>query len=341
MDFSAPHFENPERLWATLVLLFALGGVFLYAANARRQQLATFADPALLDRLLASLSGFRRGLKICLIFLAVIFLGIAMARPQWGQERDTSAGSGEDTMFVLDTSKSMLASDVLPTRLDRAKLAIQDYLRRHARGRVGLVVFAGQAFLQCPLTLDYDAFADTLRMVDANAIPVPGTNLSRALSEASKALEKNEGRRIIVLITDGEDLAGSGIKTAADLADTGTVIYTVGVGTQAGTMVQVPSENGTGMQPLLDENGQPVVSRLDEKTLREVADATGGHYQHLGTIGDGMDRVRQAVANVAGQQTDSIVRTRGIDRYHWPLGIALLLLLVEPLVRERRRTQTA
>jgi Ca-activated chloride channel family protein len=340
MDFTSPHLENPARLWLAALVLLGLGGVFIYAALARKRQLATFADPALLDRLLATLSPARRAVKVALILLAVAFLGLALARPQWGEERDATAGTGEDTIFVLDTSKSMLAADVRPNRLERAKLAIQDYLRRHARGRVGLVVFAGQAFLQCPLTLDYDAFADTLRMVDVNAVPVPGSDLGRALDEAARALEKNEGRRIIVLLTDGEDLEAGGVKMAADLAKKGVTIYTVGVGTEAGTVVQVPAEPG-GLQPLLDKDGHAVVSRLDEKTLRAIAEATGGEYELLGTVGDGMDKVRLAVTDVSARQREAIVRTRGIDRYHWPLGIALALLLAEPLLRERRRAHAA
>jgi Ca-activated chloride channel family protein len=203
---------------------------------------------------------------------------VALARPQWGQETDTSAASGEDTIFLLDTSKSMLAADVRPNRLERAKLAIEDYLRRHGRGRVGLVVFAGQAFLQCPLTLDYDAFSDTLRSIDVNAIPVPGSDLGRALDEGSRALEKNEGRKLLVLLTDGEDLAGAGVRKAAELVKKDIVIYTVGVGTPAGSVIQVPAEPG-GLQPLLDGEGRPVVSKLDEKTLEQIAKSTGGEYQ--------------------------------------------------------------
>jgi Ca-activated chloride channel family protein len=285
--------------------------------------------------LLRTYSPVRRAVKDGLILLAVALLGMTLARPQWGQQSDTSAVSGEDTIFLLDTSKSMLAADVRPNRLERAKLAIEDYLRRHGQGRVGLVVFAGQAFLQCPLTLDYDAFSDTLRSVDVNAIPVPGSDLGRALDEGSRALEKNEGRKLLVLLTDGEDLAGSGIRKAAELVKKDIVIYTVGVGTPAGSVIQVPGEPG-GLQPLLDGEGRPVVSRLDEKTLEEIAKDTGGEYQLLGAIGDGMDKVRQAVTSGTQSGRDQVVRRRGIDRFHWPLGIALVLLLMEPLLRLRR-----
>lgn len=340
MDFSSPHFEAPGRLWLTVVALLGLSGVFIHAAMARRQQLAAFADPSLLDRLLASFSPVRRMVKLVLVLLAAAFLGLALARPQWGEERDTNAATGEDTIFVLDTSKSMLAADVRPNRLERAKLAIQDYLRRHARGRVGLVVFSGQAFLQCPLTLDYDAFADTLRAVDANAVPVPGSDIALGLGEAARALEKNEGRRLIVLITDGEDLGAGGVKAAEGLAKKRVTIYTVGVGTEAGSTVQV-APNGGQPQPLLDSENRPVVSRLDEQTLRTIAEATGGEYERLGNVGDGMDKVREAVSDITASQRAAMVRTRGIDRFHWPLGIALALLLVEPLLRERRKARPA
>ena len=340
MDFTDPHFENPGRLWLTVLACIGLGAVFLYAAGARKRQLALFAEESLLARLTASHSAARRGIKLALILLAVALIGIALARPQWGEERDTTAASGEDTVFVLDTSKSMLAADVLPSRLERAKLAVEDYIRRHGRGRVALVVFAGQAFLQCPLTLDYDAFTDSLRAVDVNSIPVPGSDLGRAMDEAARALEKNEGRKLIVLITDGEDLVGSSRREAAELAKKGVTIFTIGVGTEAGTVIQVTTESGA-VQPLLDSQSRAVVSRLDENALSDIAKATGGHYQRLGAVGDGIDLVSRAIEDNAAANRDSIVRTRGIDRYHWPLGIALALLLGEPLLRELRRPRTA
>ena len=341
MDFAAPHFEHPERLWLVFITLLGLAALYWYADRARRQQLHAFADARLLAWLTASLSIVRRRVKLGLIMLASLFLGLALARPQWGQESDNTTYSGEDTMFVLDTSKSMLAADVRPNRLERSKLAIQDYIRRHARGRVGLIVFAGQAFLQCPLTLDYDAFSDTLRMVDVNAIPVPGTDLGRALDEAARSLENSPGRKIVVVLTDGEDLAGSGLKQAEKIKEKRVTVYTVGVGTDAGSVVQVQAEGSPAAQPLLDDKGQPVVSRLDEKTLEQVATATGGDYERLGTVGDGMDKVRRAISDPDAVQRAAMLRTRGIDRYHWPLGIALLLLLLEPLIRERRRASTA
>lgn len=336
MDFTAPHFENPERLWLVAAALLGAGALLIYSARARRQQLAAFADESIVERLLGAHSPGRRAVRQALLLLGLACCGIALARPQWGEASETLDHQGDDTMFVLDTSKSMLVADVRPNRLERAKLAIEDYLRRHGRGRVGLVVFAGQAFLQCPLTLDYDAFTETLRAIDERAIPVPGSDLGRALDEAARALEKNEGRRVLVLLTDGEDLAGAGVKRAAELTKNRVIVYTVGIGTEAGGLIQVFGETGA-LQPLQDQRGQPVVSRLDEKTLRTIAETTGGEYQSLGAIGDGMDKVRRAVTTGATKPSAALVRTRGIDRFHFPLGVAIASLIAESLVGTRAR----
>jgi Ca-activated chloride channel homolog len=340
MDFTSPHFENPGWLWLAAAAVLGMLLLLLYSARARRRQLASFAEAGAIERLLAAHSPARRAIKSALGLLSILLLGVALARPQWGEESERIDREGEDTVFVLDTSKSMLVPDVLPNRLERAKLSIQDYLRRHGRGRVGLVIFAGQAFLQCPLTLDYDAFTDTLQALDEKSMPVPGSDLGRALDEGARALEKNEGRRVLVLLTDGEDLAGAGVTEAAELAKQKITVYSVGVGTAEGGLIQIAGENGL-VQPLLDKAGQPVVSRLDEKTLRTIAETTGGEYQALGQIGEGMDKVRSAVTTGATRPSEALVRTRGVDRFHFPLGVAILALVGESLVGTRRKNRGA
>ena len=153
--------------------------------------------------------------------LAVAGVGLALARPQWGEQAEVSQLLGQDTLFILDCSRSMLATDVAPSRLQRAKLAILDFVQRHGHGRVGLVAFAGQAFLQCPLTFDYGAFQDALMAVDDKTIPVPGTDIGRALDEAFRAMDKSERPKLLVLLTDGEDLEKGGVRTAEALAKQG------------------------------------------------------------------------------------------------------------------------
>jgi Ca-activated chloride channel family protein len=230
----------------------------------------------------------------------------------------------------------MLATDVRPNRLTRAKLAILDFVQRHGRGRVGLVAFAGQAFLQCPLTFDYDAFREALMAVDEKTIPILGTDIGRALDEAARAMEKNDRRKIMVLLTDGEDLEKGGVKTARALAEKKVVVFTLGVGTPAGSTIQYVNEQGVS-EIVRDRNGQPVESRLDEQTLRAVAEATQGSYQPLGYLGEGMNRVRHAVVNSTDLPDAAKRRRLGVDRFHLPVAAVILLLVVESLVGTRRR----
>jgi Ca-activated chloride channel family protein len=335
MNFADPHFAEPQWLWLALLAPVALVGLLRRAEHARRRQLAQFAAAELLGRLLRSHSPVRRLIKHVLLVLAVAGTGVALARPQWGVQAEVVQSLGEDVLFLLDCSKSMLAADVRPNRLTRAKLAVLDFVQRHGRGRVGLVAFAGQAFLQCPLTFDYDAFRDALMAVDDQTIPVQGTDLARALDEAFLAMEKDSRRKTMVLLTDGEDLEKAGAQKARMLAEKGVRVYTIGVGTAAGGPVLVPGNSG-GLEPLRDERGQPVESRLDEPTLRAIAQATKGEYQPLGPLGEGMDRARRAL-DTADASALAQERRFGVERFHFPVALVLVLLLMESLVGTRRR----
>jgi Ca-activated chloride channel family protein len=230
----------------------------------------------------------------------------------------------------------MLASDVAPSRLQRAKLAILDYVRRHGHGRVGLVAFAGQAFLQCPLTFDYGAFQDALLAIDEKTIPVPGTDIGRALDEAFRAMDKGTSPKVCVLLTDGEDLEKGGIRIAAALAKQGVVAFAVGVGTTAGAEIQVPNEQGK-LELVRDSRGELVRSRLDEPTLRAIAQATRGAYYPLGPLGEGLAKVRLALENLDTGPGSAPAKKFGVDRFHWPAAAVLILLVSESLIGTRRR----
>jgi Ca-activated chloride channel family protein len=337
LNFADPHFAEPQWLWLALLAPVALVWLLHRAERARRTQLAQFAAADLLGRLLRSHSPARRWVKHALLVLAFAGIGVALARPQWGVQAERVQSLGEDVLFLLDCSKSMLTADVRPNRLARAKLAILDFVQRHGRGRVGLVAFAGQAFLQCPLTFDYDAFRDALMAVDDQTIPVPGTDIARALDEAFLAMEKDSRRKTMVLLTDGEDLEKAGAQKARALAEKGVRVYTIGVGTAAGGPVLVPGNSG-GLEPLRDARGQPVESRLDEAVLRAIAEATRGEYQPLGPLGEGMERVRRALAVV---DASGLAQERrfGVERFHFPLALVLVLLVVESLIGTRRRVE--
>jgi Ca-activated chloride channel family protein len=334
--FLNPHFAEPQWLWLAVLGPLALLLLQRYSAWQRRKQIALVAAPDFLATLAASHSPARRAFKEALLLAAVAGVGLALARPQWGVREDAGHLIGQDVVFILDCSRSMLASDVSPNRLQRAKLAILNFVQRHDSGRVGLVAFAGQAFLQCPLTFDYDAFQDTLAAIDDKTIPIQGTDIGRALTEGFQALDKSERRKLLVLLTDGEDLEKTGVRVAEQLAKQGVVVFTIGVGTAAGADIQFQNEQGKS-DIVRDPKGEVVQSRLDETTLRQIAQATRGSYYPLGPLGEGLAKVRLAVDTLNLSSGSSPSRKFGVDRFHLPLAAVLVLLTAESLVGTRRR----
>jgi Ca-activated chloride channel family protein len=294
------------------------------------------ASPEFVARLTASHSPARRRFKELLLLLALVFAGLALARPQWGNVESGNAFVGEDVVFALDCSQSMTATDVAPSRMERAKFAMLDFVQRQSHGRVGLVAFAGSAFLQCPLTFDTGAFEETLMSVDEKTLPIPGTDIGRALDEAARAMDKNARRRMVVLVTDGEDLEKSGIAAAKRLATNGVVVFAIGIGTPAGKEIQALNAAGQ-MEPVRDAKGEIVRSRLDETTLWEIAQATGGNYFPLGATGDGLAQVRAAIHTLDAAGGGQATARRGVDRYYFPLAALVLLLAMEPLLGTRRK----
>jgi Ca-activated chloride channel family protein len=335
VTFSNPHFAEPE--WLGLAVLGPLVLLILqqYSAWARRRQLAQLVAPEVVAELTRSYSPARRAIKDAMLLLAVAGVGLALARPQWGEQAEKGQSLGEDIVFVLDCSRSMLAADVTPSRLQRAKLGILEFLQHHRSGRVGLVAFAGQAFLQCPLTFDYGAFQDALGAIDDKTIPVPGTDIGRALDEAYRAMEKTERQKLLVLVTDGEDLEKGGVKTAETLGKEGVTVFTVGVGTATGDQIEMFNEQGRP-ELVRDSKGEVVHSRLDESTLRSIARASRGAYFPLGSAGEGLAKVRLAVDALSKTTGSGPTRKSGVDRFHIPVGAVLILLVAESLIGTRR-----
>lgn len=334
------HFGDPLWLWLAALAPVLLIWLYWQAGSKRAQQLARMASPHFVSQLTASHSPARRRFKEILLVLVFVFAGLALARPQWGAVESSNAWLGEDMVFVMDCSLSMATTDVLPDRLQRAKYAVLDYVRRQSHGRLGLVAFAGSAFIQCPLTFDTDAFEESLLSLDEKTMPIPGTDIGRALNEAYQAMDKKNRHKLMVLVTDGEDLEKSGVAAAKNLATNGVVIFTIGVGTAAGKEIQIV--NAAGQPELLrDSKGEIVHSRLDEETLREIAQATGGSYYPLGPLGDGLMKVRSAVHALDTASGLRQALKNGVDHFYWPLAIALALLVAEPLIGTRRKPVSA
>ena len=244
---------------------------------------------------------------------------------------------GIDILFAVDTSKSMLAQDVKPNRITRAKLAVADLVNKLDGDRVGLIAFAGSAFLQSPLTLDYDAFRQSLDALEVGIIPRGGTDVASAVEEAQAAFGPDtKNQKILVLITDGEDLEAKGIDAARAAAKSGLKIYTIGVGSTTGELIPVPDDHG-GTSFLKDDAGHYVKSHLDESTLQQIAAATGALYAPLGQQGQGLETVYQhALAPLPKQELASRLQKVMIERFQWPLALGIALLAAEMFIGTRK-----
>ena len=329
-------FHWPYALLALPLALAVLLALFYRSYRARLRLLTQFAAARLLPALMASYSPNLRRLKHGLIIFGVLLVVFALARPQWGYDWQEQRAKGVDVIFVIDTSKSMLTQDIPPDRLERAKLAIMDLVEKMPGNRVGLVAFAGQAFLQCPLTLDYDAFRQTLDAVDTTTISRGGTNIAAGLDEAAAALENSGNHKVVVLLSDGEDLEGQGVDTAKSLGAENVTVFTVGVGTPQGDIIPLPAKDGQ-VDFVRDDRGQIVKSHLDAATLTAIAQATGGFYQPLGATGEGLVKVYEAgIKPLPQEQVASRLQRVAIERFQWPLALGLLLLAIEPLIGTRR-----
>ena len=328
-------------LWALSAIPF-LAFLFVRAERRSAARLKEFVAPKLLPDLGATVSRFRRALRFALLLLGLALAIIALAQPRYGYTYEEVKRKGLDLILAVDTSRSMLANDVPPNRLQRVKLTAQDLISELRGDRVGLIAFAGRAFLQAPLTIDYDAAVTALNELDTNIIPEGGTNISEAIALAVKTFGKSAiGNRALIIFTDGEELAGDASKLAQAAADAGVRIFTVGVGTPEGSLIPLP-EQGEGTAFVKDSSGQVVKSKLDEKRLREIAQATGGTFLPLGTGQAAMRKLySEGLSQMQAGEIDTKMSRQPIERYQWPLGGALLALATSLLVSERKRARRA
>ena len=329
-------FEHAIWLVAGLGACTVLGFAFVHFHRKGQIALQKFASNRLLEKLIQNVSNGRRQVKRVLLLMAVAGLFVALARPQVGFEWKEVKRKGIDILMAVDTSKSMLATDVKPNRLERSKLGIMDFVSRLEGDRVGLIPFAGTAFLMCPLTLDYDAFRQSLNALDTQIIPQGGTDLASAIREAQYAFSNNANHKILVLVTDGEDLEGEALSAAKEAAGKGLTIYTVGVGTPAGELIPL-QKNGGGVAFAKDEKGRVVKSRLDEKMLQDIARETGGQYEPMGQQAEGLEAIYQKKLSLVPKQELAERKQKvPLDRFEWPLLAAFILLLLEFGLSDRK-----
>jgi Ca-activated chloride channel family protein len=335
-------FAAPEAFY-WLLLLPPLAGFLAWSGRRRRRAAERLGEPPLIERLSLGMSRARDRWKATLLLAGFLFLVLAIARPQWGQGTDEVVARGVDVFLVLDTSFSMDATDVAPSRMERARYIASALIDRLQGNRIGLIVFSGNAFVQCPLTLDYGAAKIFLDTVSTGVVPEPGTNILEAMEAASRGFVARDSKfRVVVLLTDGEETEGSVLGVADKAREEGIVIHTVGVGTPRGEPIPMRSESGDVTDYIRDESGQPVLSRLGEETLSRIALETGGKYFRISEQDKEIEEIAALVSGMEGEELESQLFRRFQERFYWPLSLALVLLLAEVLVpRERRAKREA
>ena len=334
-------FASIETLFG-LLLVPAIAAFFWGATRARWQALARFGDLDLVRKLSATVSRRGRVAKSMLLISSVAFLVLALARPQFGTRVETVRSQGQDVVVALDVSLSMLAEDVSPNRLERARLEVMRILQRLDGDRIGLVAFAGNAFVQAPLTVDYGAAAMFLSAMDPSLIPLQGTDLGEAMTVSLDAFEEGtRDHRVLLIVTDGEDHEGE-IETAVERAlQEGVQIHTLGIGSLEGVPIPDFDDDGVRNGFKRDEDGNVVTTRLDEATLRRVAQATGGRYFPATGPGANLDPLVDEITGEEGRELEAREVTQFEEQFQVFLGMALLLLLAEGLVPDRRRKREA
>jgi Ca-activated chloride channel family protein len=334
------HFAQFQWLVAGAVAVPVLLLLYWRFDQLQRRRVAAFSRVRATDSALFGVSRPLLWTKRVLLCLAVLAACVALARPQGAMRMEESERRGLDILFAIDTSRSMLTPDVKPDRLTRARLAVEDLLDQLHGDAVGLVAFAGEAFLQAPVTTDYDAFKESLDALDTHTIALGGTDIAAAirLSVSTLAL-RGDTQKVMVLVTDGEDLAGDALLAAQEAAKKGLVIFTVGVGTAAGELIPVPDTAG-GTEFVKDIDGKFVKSRLDSDMLQQIAAATGGVYTPLGPQGQGIVRLYEArLKGLAQRQHADREIAVYAELFQWPLGAAIALLTLAWLlgISVRRR----
>jgi Ca-activated chloride channel family protein len=334
-------FGNPIWLWGLLVLP-ALAFFFARAEQHGAERLQQFVAARLLPQLAGTVNRGRRIFRFILLLLVLALVLASLARPRWGYAFDEVKRKGLDLILAVDVSRSMLSNDVQPNRLERVKLATQDLINELQGDRVGLIAFAGRAFLQAPLTIDYDAAVDSINDLDTKTIPEGGTNISDAIELATRTYGKSAtGNRALIIFTDGEDLSGDAVRAAKEAAEVGVRIFTVGVGTASGSLIPIQSDDG-GTAFVKDAKGEVVKSKLDETRLREIARAADGFYLHLE---NGPQTMKQLFTEGLGKMQVADINARlsrrPIERYEWPLAAAILLFAIALLINDRKGSKTA
>lgn len=324
-------FEDPIYLWMLLIIPILVLVRFI-VWQKRKRNLRKFGDPSLLKEMMPDVSKYRPTIKFCLLLSAITILIFMIARPQVGSKISHEKREGIEVLIALDISNSMLAQDVIPSRLEKSKLLIEDLVDHFTNDKVGLVVFAGDAFVQLPITNDYVSTKMFLQNINPSLITTQGTDLARAISLSQSCFTQREhiGRAIIV-ITDGEDHEGGALEAAREAYKKGINVFILGVGTSKGA--PIPDGNGGYLK---DNSGQTVLSALNEQMCQQVAKAGNGVYIHVDNTSDAQERLNKELSKLQSGISDTVVYSEYNEQFQIFGIILLLLLIVETILLESR-----
>ncbi len=329
-------FEHPEYLYF-LLLIAALVVGFFFLNRWQQKQFAAFIGLSLLSQLAPEASTAKKFTKQILLLLALTSVVLAIANPQVGTRLEEVKREGIDMFVVLDVSLSMKAEDIRPSRLEKAKRDISELLHKLSGDRVGMVVFAGQAFVQFPLTSDYSAADLFLSAIDVDAVPTPGTMVGSGIDLALQSFSKDAPtQKAIVVVSDGENTEGDVQSAVDDAKKAGVRVYCVGMGTPEGGPIPVLDKNGNRIDYKHDQSNNIVLTKLDESALQQIAAATGGSYHRATSGGNEIDDIFKELGSLQKVEFGSKQVTGYESRYQYPLAFALILLIAEFMISERR-----
>ncbi len=324
-------FETPEYLYLLLLLPVLAVAHYLWMLRKKRN-LKRYGDPILLKPLMKDVSRLRTEIKFWLLQFSLLFLIIALARPQYGTKVETRKRNGIEAIIAMDISNSMLAEDVRPNRLEKAKMMISNLVDNMVDDKIGLVIYAGQAYVQLPITSDYVSAKMFLETISPSQIEMQGTDIAAAIDIAAKSFTTQQGvSRAIFIITDGEDNEGGAVEAARAAAQNGIHVYVLGVGEPAGAPIPVP---GTGRY-IIDNEGNTVISRLNEDMCREIANAGQGNYIYVDNSSSAQKKLNKYVENLGRTEMESSVFSEYDEQFQGFILLSLFFLLLDVFILER------
>ena len=326
-------FENPIYLYL-LVLIPLLALIWLYAIRLRKRKMKKFGDIELLKKLMPDVSAVRRWVKFGLLLLALAMLIIMLARPQMGTKISEEKRNGIETMIAVDISNSMKAEDVAPSRLDKSKMLIENLVDNFTNDKVGLIVFAGDAFIQLPITIDYVSAKMFLQNIDPTLIASQGTNIAEAIRIATSSFTQQEQvGRAIIIITDGEDHEGGAVESAKEAKKKGMHVFVLGVGSPKGS--PIPDGEGGYMK---DQTGNEVMSALNEQMCQQIAEAGGGAYIHVDNTNVAQKKLNDELTRLQKGEITSTLYSEYDEQFQAFGILALLFLIIEICIYESKNS---